>query len=55
MGVLPLIILFSKDHSNPDSDEKWGFSAKTRKNIGCGIAIVVTAYAIGRFCNNNQN
>jgi hypothetical protein len=53
--MLPLIILMSKDKSQPDSDEKWGFSAKTRINMGYGIAIVGTAYSIGRFCNYNQN
>jgi hypothetical protein len=45
----------SKDKLNPDSDEKWGFSSKTRANMGYGIAIAVTAYAIGRFRNDNQN
>jgi hypothetical protein len=53
--MLPLIILMSKNKSQSDSDEKWGFSTKARTNMGYGIAIIGTAYAIGRLCNNNQN
>jgi hypothetical protein len=45
----------STDKSDPNSDEKWGFSTKTRANMGYLVAIVVTAYAVSKFCEYNKH